>query len=324
MKPAVKAQYTPDVRAAVAAAVGGTPEQLRDLGGFESFVHEIHRDGRDQIVKATWGARRTPEEMGAELHFVNYLAEAGAPVCRPLPLASGAMQESVQSADGVFHVTAWAKAVGEVLPKESFSPEVFRRWGALVGQFHRLSASYAGPPAPCARPTWQDEHASLAALVESEPEMHAKFHEHLAAIAALPRCANSYGTMHTDLHRWNIHWHAGEPAVFDFEDMIDFWFVSDLAIVLFYAVMSPLEGQDRQALYDELQGPLWEGYATQHALPAEARETLPMFLTLREHTLRAVVLRSIPESERSPGWIEFISEAEERILSGKPALGLRL
>ena len=31
-------------------------------------------------------------------------------------------------------------------------------------------------------------------------------------------------------------WHEGRPQAIDFDDMIDFWFVSDLAIVLFMSL----------------------------------------------------------------------------------------
>jgi len=122
MKPAVRAQYTDTVRAAVAAAVGVLPERMQDLDGFESFVHDVVVDGEPRIVKATWGERRSAEEVGAELHFVNYLADAGAPACRALPLVGGELIESVQSEKGVFHVSCFAKAPGRVLKREEFTP----------------------------------------------------------------------------------------------------------------------------------------------------------------------------------------------------------
>jgi len=324
MKPAVQSQYTSAVRAAVAAAVGADAATMHDHDGFESFVHEADVEGEIRIVKATWGGRRTANEMGAEVDFVRYLSEQGAPVCRPLPLRDGAWQRAVPSEDGVFHVTSWAKAPGQSLAKEAFSAEAFYAWGALVGRLHRLSMTYPGPPAPLARPSWQTELGSLADLVSGEPDMHAHFQSLIGELEALPRARGSFGAMHTDMHRYNIHWHDGQMLVFDFEDMIDFWFVADLAIVLFYAVMSPLEGLDRQSLYDELQAPLWEGYASEHTLPPGAREALPLFMSLREHTLRAVVLRSIPEAERAPGWLTFLEESTQRIRKGAPALGLRL
>lgn len=216
-----------------------------------------------------------------------------------------------------------AKAPGRVLRREDFTPEVFRAWGAMVGRLHRLSTRYPGPPAPLARPAWEVEVGSLADLVAHEPEAHARFIEVLERLETLARDRDTFGTMHTDLHRHNIHWHEGRMHVFDFEDAIEFWFVSDLAIVLYYAVLAPLDDADPQGCYDAWKGPLLDGYATEHALPAEALDTLPLFLSLREHTLRAVIVRSVPAAERSPWWAQYVERATARILSGEPALGLQ-
>lgn len=324
MQPAVRAEYTDDVRAGVAAAVGVAPDAMRDLGGFESFVHEADVRGRPYIVKATWGGRRTPPEIGAELHFVNYLADGGAPACRALPLASGELIATVPSASGVFHVSAFAKAPGRHRTRDEWTRETFVEWGRLVGLLHRLSSAYPGPPPPLARTTWEAEEETLVGLVAEEPEVHARFRALLDTIGALPRTRGAFGAMHTDLHRANIHWEDdGAMHVFDFEDMVDFWFVSDLAIVLYYGVLNPVWSEDRQSDYDRAKPALLEGYAREHALPAWSWDALPLFLSLREHTLRAVILRSIPPEKRQEQTARYLDAATARILTGEPALGLR-
>ena len=323
MEAAIRIEYAPAVRAAVAAAVGVRPEALRDPGGFNSFVHEALVDGHERIVKATWGGRRSREEVGAELHFVTYLADGGAPVCRPVELAGGELQRSVASANGAFHVTCWEKAAGRSLSREELTPELFRPWGALIGRLHHLGAAYPGPPPPLARPSWRAEHEALAAFVADDPEMHARFVEMLDGLEALPKRAGTSGPMHTDLHHHNLFWHEGLPRAFDFEDMLDFWFVSDLAIVLFYAVLSPCKGRTIQERYDSFERPLWEGYATEHDLPPDMRAEMPRFLALREQVLRAVMLRSTPPDQLTPGACTFLGEATQRIRDRAPALGLR-
>jgi len=321
MKPAVRARYTPAVRAAVATAAGGTPEALQDLGGFESFVHELDVGQGPYIVKATWGGRRSAAEMGAELHFVDYLAEHGAPVCRPRALRDGTLLTTVPCEGGEFHVTAWVKAPGASLTRAGTTPAAFEAWGALVGKLHRLSVAYPGPPAPCKRPRWEDEIGVLAEQESSESATGAAFRALLREIDTLPRTPAVFGAMHTDLHHGNIHWHEGRMQVFDFEDMIDFWFVSDLAVVLYYSVTAP-EQSTRQALYEARAPALWAGYAREHELPSAQRAALPWFMALREHTLRAVLMRSTRPSERSPRLIQQLEEATARIERGEPALGL--
>jgi len=63
-----------------------------------------------------------------------------------------------------------------------------------------------------------------------EPELLGPYEETVAAIRGLPRTAGAFGPMHTDLHSHNIFWVDGEPRVFDFDDMLEFWFVAGLAL----------------------------------------------------------------------------------------------
>jgi len=325
MEPAVRALHTDAVHAQVARMVGVAPSELRTLGGFESFVYEADVAGTPRIVKATWHGRRTREEMGAELHFVNYLADGGAPVCRAVPLASGELIETVPATEGAFHVCAFEKARGAQLKREQLTDEIVARWGALVGNLHRLSTSYPGPPLPLRRPTWEIEHAAIERIIVGEPEIHRRFRRIIDAIAQLPRETGAFGAMHTDLHHHNVFWHEGQPRAFDFDDMLDFWFVSDLAIVFYYGVLAPVwHDDDRQADFDRLRAAVLRGYATEHSLPDWSYDALPLFLALREHTLRAVILRSIPESERTPWWQQYLSDATARILEDRPALDLVL
>ena len=126
--------------------------------------------------------------------------------------------------------------------------------------------------------------------------------------------------MHTDLHSHNIFWQDGELRVFDFDDTLEFWFIADLAIVLYYGLLGDYD--DLQAEFERMRDLLLRGYATEHALPQWSHEALPHFLSLREQTLRAVIRRSVPEAERTPGWRRFMDEATERIRAGRPALNL--
>lgn len=323
MDPIVRAQHTPAVHAAVARAVGVTPERLRTLGGFESFVYEASVDGTACIVKATWHGRRTTDEIGAELHFINYLYDGGAEVCRALPLATGELIATVRSANGAFHVCAFEKAHGGPMAWTARTEEVLVRWGTLAGRFHRLGASYPGPPASLRRPSWENEYAEIDELIAPEPIMHRCYEETVAAIRRLPRDRGAFGPMHTDLHSGNIFWQDGAPRVFDFDDMLDFWFVADIAIILYYGALDAMEhGGDPQTEYDRIRAPLLRGYGREYTLPQWSHDALPLFLALREHTLRAVILRSVPPEDRTEPLHRFIEGATERIRAGVSPLGL--
>ncbi|MHC4953201.1 MAG: phosphotransferase enzyme family protein [Planctomycetota bacterium] len=323
MEAAVRALHDDALVARIAGVVGVAPVHLESLGGFESFVYDTTVAGQPRIVKATWHGRRTPEQIGAEIDFVNFLADGGAPVCRTLPLADGSLVCTVPAATGAFHVYTFEKAPGAILERKERTDEHWIRWGALVGSMHRLSARYPGPPPPLARPTWEEEYDSIERIIADDPVFLQRFRDTIAALRELPREAGAYGAIHTDLHSHNIFWHDGEPRVFDFDDMLEFWFVSDLAIVLYYALLGPVwHADDRQADFDQLRDLVLRGYRSEHALPEWSYEVLPHFFALREQTLRAVILRSIPEAERTPPWQRFFVAATERIRAGRPPLDL--
>lgn len=323
MTPEIQARYTPEIRAAVAHAAGAEPDKLADIDAFESFVHELEVDGEPRIVKATWSGRRSAEAMQAELDFVTYLADHGAPACRPLPLRSGELLDTVPCEGGGWHVTAWTKAPGKHLPRDDFTPEHFVPWGKLVGQFHRLGAAYRAECGPDARPTWREEIDALAIGDHNEPDMIEHYTVLREQIAAVPQDTTCFGPIHADLHHGNIHWHDGTMRVFDFEDMIDYWFVSDLAVVLFHGVRYFKDESQEQARYDAFAPALFEGYASEYELPREQLEALPLFLAEREQVIRAVILRSIPPETRPEFLARFVEDSGKRIRAGEPPLGLR-
>lgn len=323
MEPAVRAQFTDAVHAGVARLVGVAPAALVSIGGFESYVHETVVAGRPRIVRSTWHERRSQDEIGGELHFVAALADAGVPACRALPLASGELVGTVTSDTGAFHICSFEKAPGAVLGRDAWTDETFDIWGALAGRMHHVASTYVPPAPPLTRPTWEQEYAEIASIVADDPPYRSALRTALGRIEELPRSRATFGRIHTDLHRHNIFWDAGEPHVFDFDDALDFWFAHDLAIILYYAALNPIWNLgDRQADYDRAKAALLRGYAREYALPAEAFEALPLFLDLREQTLRAVIKRSLPPAERSASMQRFFEESGARIRAGRPALGL--
>jgi|SRR6266540_3194345 len=56
-------------------------------------------------------------------------------------------------------------------------------------------------------------------------------------LQGLPRDANSYGLIHTDMHHWNFLVHEGNITVFDFDDCTRHWFIYDIAVPIHYPLI---------------------------------------------------------------------------------------
>ncbi len=315
--------WSPAVRSLVARAAGLTDEQLVDFGGFESFVFRAPHPSGPGFLKATWNGRRTPEQILAELHFVEHLADHGARVARPLPFPGGAMVVTVPGELDAFHLSWFAEVPGSCLRTDPWSISMITGWGATLGRMHRLARSYPGPPAGCARSPWDTEYA--VATEGDDPELLHASAAVVAQVAELPRSAETFGPMHGDPHHNNIHWDRGVAWVFDFDDMMDFWFVSDLAVALFYETMraGPTHAQ-RLTAFRRALTPLLTGYVREHTLDEAQLGQLPLFMKLREVDLRAAVLRSVSPERRTDWHTRFLTESADRLRGGQPALGIQM
>jgi Ser/Thr protein kinase RdoA (MazF antagonist) len=92
-------------------------------------------------------------------------------------------------------------------------------------------------------------------------------------LASLPRDAEWFGLIHSDLHLGNVLFEGDELNVIDFDDTgFGFW-LYDFAAALCYAV----DSDD----YPEFRDAMLESYQEVRKLPPQTRELLPPFIRLR-------------------------------------------
>ena len=78
---------------------GVRKDALKLVAGYEGCanpVYEYKRDGQPFILRISFRPDRTAEQIKAELHFVNYLAEHGVRVSRPILSQNGKLLETVR------------------------------------------------------------------------------------------------------------------------------------------------------------------------------------------------------------------------------------
>jgi Ser/Thr protein kinase RdoA (MazF antagonist) len=228
----------------------------------------------------------------AELHFVNYLAEGGVRVSRPVPSENGNLLEVIPAEGIPFIVASFVKGRGMRVPDNGYRyrvgvpiEEYFHNWGRVLGQMHRLAKTYQPLSNAIRRPSWFDwEYTSGFPYREQLPVIASKYDALIAELEALPRDADAYGLIHNDFNDGNftVDYDNGDITVFDFDDCCYFWFMYDIACAweggVGRAMFRPLD--ERVAFMDHYMAEVLAGYSCENTLSAEWLERLPLFLRL--------------------------------------------
>ena len=275
---------------------GIASHQIQLLDSFESFIYEFEREGTGYILRIGHSFRKSAALIHGEVDWINHLARGGVSVARAIPSLSGELVEVIDDAHGgQFFVTAFIKAKGQKPWEAGWTPTRYENYGRLLGQMHALAVDYQPVPA-WRRPEWDD--ISLQFIEEylpaSEIIVHQNYRSVLEHIHALPKDNASYGLIHQDAHQNNFFIDEdGTLTLFDFDDCAYSWFISDIAIVLFYISMDAEElgFPDSASFTHEFLTHFLRGYRQAYSLSPAWLKEIPVFLKLRELELYAVVHR---------------------------------
>jgi len=338
------ARYNENILHEAMRRYGIAPHQIKLLDSFESFIYEFEHAGSDYILRIGHTFRKSADLIHGEVDWINHLARGGVSVARAVPSENGELVEIIEDDhNGQFLVTAFVKARGQKPWQAGWTPERYANYGQLIGQMHALAVDYQPAFPAWRRPEWDDISLQFidAYLPASEVITHAHYRSVLNQIHSLPKDKTTYGLIHQDAHQNNFFMDEdGTITLFDFDDCAYSWFISDIAIVLFYISMDAQElgFPDSASFTHEFLTHFLRGYRSAYNLPAEWLKTIPAFLKLRELELYAVVHRdfqidgiehwSREQFHRSPGfdlnnsghlWIaDFMHNRKSRIEQGLP------
>jgi Ser/Thr protein kinase RdoA (MazF antagonist) len=284
-----------DVLATAVRLFGTTKDRLRKFGDYEgcaNLVYQYVRDDQPYVLRISYNPDRPEALIQAELHFVNYLAEGGVRVSRPIPSKNGNLLEVIHAAGIPFIAVSFVKGRGMRVPDNDYRyregvpmREYFQNWGQVLGQMHRLAKTYQPLSETIRRPEWhQREYYSGFPYGERLPVIQQKYDQLIAELRALPKDADSYGLIHNDFNDGNfiVDYDNGDITVFDFDDSCYFWFVYDLACAweggVGRAMFCPLE--ERKEFMDRYMEHVMTGYTRENTLSDEWMARLPLFLRL--------------------------------------------
>ena len=150
---------------------------------------------------------------------------------------------------------------------------------------------------------WETEDFLLSAKSVLDPAAKALVAQTLEVIKSemdeLYR-QNTQQIIHADLHGWNVMWHDGEVAAFDFDDCGIGLPIQDIAIAIYY-----LDTPEQDAA-------LKEGYSSVAELPRYSESQMQMFMIQRRIILLNYLYETSNEEHRAmiP---EYLEESLRRI-----------
>ena len=269
------------VGAEIAQRFGFALDEAKVLGGFHNLVLEVPGALRSAIIRISQVSHRSKSDVEAEVEWVNFMCERGAPLCWPITSNEGHFVESV----GPYTVMKMQKAEGEVVAQKDLA-DYARVLGKTMGKMHALSKTFAPQKTP--RHAWNEDHlvASFSERAESPKESEA-FFELCETILTLPKGRDRYGLVHNDLHSGNFLAHGPKAiSIFDTDDACYQWYMGDIAMVLFYAL---LLRDDAPSAARSFFPTFWAGYCEENTLEVAELEWLPLFFRRRAFVVCGVL-----------------------------------
>ncbi len=262
--------------------------------GSHSYVYEYPRPDTGRILKITHSSHRSVSQILGEIDFVNYLADSGMKVSRAVPALGGGLVETLDAESGYFLAVTYERAPGALIDWREWTPEMFWKWGALIGRIHASTKDYTPSDGEFRRGHWHEDRDWDIAL--SIPASRAEFRRKGQGIKdwmlSLPKDRDSYGLIHSDLHQWNMLFDGEFLWPIDFDNVHYDWFLSDFTTVIINAVVCQgyhyRKGEyeywtggapmDSATFFRWFMEPLLEGYSSENMLDAEWFGRLPQFL----------------------------------------------
>lgn len=326
MEPEIAALYTEAVFHTAAARFGFRPESAEMLDGFENFIYVYPRGEREYILRLSHSSKKPVEAIRSELAWVNHLAAHGVSVSQAIPSESGSLTEPIPAADGTtFTAVAFEKAPGSHPHPADHTPEFYERWGRLLGQIHAISRDYH-PTDPALQRIHWDQEVEVTQPEAYLPAGHGlfleRYQEVIDQLRALPVDAQHYGIIHNDAHPYNLLVEGERITLIDWEDCVQMWFASELAICLTMLTIWPPGGVSREDYTRQFWPPFVRGYRQANELDDQWMATIPLFVTFRLFGQYVALYRGVDWDDPNPWALRFFEGRKERLEGRVPYLDL--
>jgi Ser/Thr protein kinase RdoA (MazF antagonist) len=317
-------------------------------GGFSNAVYKFPLLPPQPNFTTSQATERTPEpckygvlRIGVEdspadqtlgmLEWVQFLNEHGAPVYAPLLSINCRLLEHLELENTQYVITAYEAAEGtlaERIPPANWTEDLFRRIGAAVGKFHRISYLYPPSNLSLTRPMWFDSYEireATALLTKSADPTLDKLTALVNKLKQLPSSDAEVCLIHDDLHFANFLIQTdGQPIIIDFDDCLYGWPAIDIAMALFdvLVLFNPSSETEKQTFARHFLTNYLAGYRTEKGISAYWLNQIPSLLELKELCIYATLIdhadKALPDS-----WVgRFMRGRSERIAGDVPYVAI--
>ena len=215
----------------------------------ESINHEYNStfkvttaQGERYALRINVNSGRTPEQLQAEIFFVNYLLQN-----TDLKLPTPALNLRGSPISSAFHADS-SKELFAVLftwlegeePGDEPTVEQAQAAGVAMAKMHQATAGVelpAGAKLPVVTdPLWKtpDLISNSRFADAGDKALIAKGLNRVQEVQKELFATNQPQLIHADIHPWNLMWNNGELAVFDFDDCVIGLPAQDVAVTVYY------------------------------------------------------------------------------------------
>ncbi len=290
-------------------------DDLVDLNGFENFVYGFG----DFVIRFVHSKHRSYKMVLAEIEFIDYLSKNGASVSTIVHSKDGNIAEKFLLDNGdYFTVVVFTRAPGTFLKKDDMNEGLFFNLGREIGKLHKLSKDYVPENK---RYTWDEEDyiGQFRKYLDDEDDfILIKATEIFNKIKSIPITKENYGLIHTDLHFGNMYIENNKLTFFDFDDSSYKYYISDIAIVLYYYFSFTNREADRCIKSKEILVPFMKGYNQYNNIEKEMFSMLNDFLKLRETILYLAVKADDHGETDNPGIKALLAYLRNNIVNEIP------
>ncbi|SCY79830.1 Ser/Thr protein kinase RdoA involved in Cpx stress response, MazF antagonist [Paenibacillus polysaccharolyticus] len=310
MEKRLKELFTKEVLHEAAQRFNIIQSSLKDLQGFQNFVYFGKSNDESIVLRITHKSHRTEKEIVSEIDFINHLSSHHVSVSKAKTSIHGKFVEAIS--DGEFYATSFEFSSGRKAKIAEESDLFYQRIGGHAGRVHSFSKT-SNLIHHLNRRQWHEKEflihmkeylpAELSYVMDKYEILKRK-------LSQLPKNTDSYGMIHGDLNHGNYLNVEDDVVFIDFDEAEYSWFVSDIAIPLFYEIPIPwvVDGKQRLEITKRYYYNFMDGYVKENTIDNAWLKLIPDFINLRQSGVVSAIYRSY-NFDNYNNWSDWDKEA---------------